>query len=80
MPALTAKSIYLVLTICFGPDDCQVWVPDRWESPPDKVVQTIAKCEQFALAAYANHPDLTDWQCLEEGAPLESSEWTGPNS
>jgi hypothetical protein len=59
-----------VLTICFADgNDCQVWVPERWEGT--NVPKELAKCESFAFANY-NHSNDMFWQCVEEGHPLEN--------
>ena len=60
------KIIYLVLTICFADgQDCQIWVPDK--------IDTYQACESFAIAQ--NYGIDTDWQCVEEGAPLEGADY-----
>lgn len=65
------KTVYLVLTICFGGDglDCQVWVPDKWQG--SSAVKELAACERFAMAQ--NYGLDTDWQCVEEGQPGETT-------
>lgn len=74
MSTVTFKAIYLVLTICYGSADCQVWVPEVWKGTDP--VKLMAHCESFAMAAYGQEGEGEEsysWYCAEEGEPAEFS-------